>query len=317
MIDADGSNVRRLTNHQGGVEAPQWSPDGTSIAYGYRGEIYRVNTDGSEASLLISGKKGKLYGGTQSWDASHFAWSPLGTQALFVFTDKHGKPMLGIADVNRPGHAEIATIHDNASAPTWSPDGQRYAFQGNDEHGESRIFLEDVKSYDAPKRLSSVVVEARNPTWSPNGLWIAYTAGSGEIYAVESAWAHERKVTAQRAQDDWLSWSADGTQLAFASADQGSSEICVINADGSHFRQLTHLRQASHPVWSPDGTRIVLVSDRAIHLMHADGSDVKRLTDEGMWCAHPAWSADGKRIAYVGMPASRRDLNFRRENGGE
>ena len=46
-------------------------------------------------------------------------------------------------------------------------------------------------------------------------------------------------------------WSADGNQIVFVSNRTGTAQVYVINADGSHLRQLTHDAFAYSPRWQP------------------------------------------------------------------
>ena len=94
-------------------------------------------------------------------------------------------------------------------------------------------------------------------------------------------------------------------QIAFTSTRDGNPEIYVMDANGNNQIRLTH-----HPVedavpsWSPDGRRIVFVSNRnggnyQIYVMDDDGKNVRRIT-EGAHDSTPAWSPDGRTIAYDG-----------------
>jgi len=72
---------------------------------------------------------------------------------------------------------------------------------------------------------------------------------------------------------------------------------------------LTTAGNNEDPAWSPDGTKIAFVSDRAgtfsVWVMNADGSDQRQVTFETTVEAHnPAWSPDGAQIAFDGNNVS-------------
>jgi Tol biopolymer transport system component len=104
------------------------------------------------------------------------------------------------------------------------------------------------------------------------------------------------------------SWSPDGSRLAFELHTQdgpetGSTDIYVIDADGTKPQRLTADGTSSSPDWSPDGSRIAYVhatrgGNSDIHVMEADGSNPVRLTTDPALDLGPAWSPDGSRIAF-------------------
>ena len=53
LMDADGGNVRELTN--GGEGSPSWSPDGSQIAFSVVGYIGVIDVDGNNLKLLTEG----------------------------------------------------------------------------------------------------------------------------------------------------------------------------------------------------------------------------------------------------------------------
>lgn len=70
-------------------------------------------------------------------------------------------------------------------------------------------------------------------------------------------------LTNHTAEDDYASWSPDGSRIAFESDRDGNEEIYVMNADGSDPVNLTnHLSEDHHPSWSPDGSHIAFATDR-------------------------------------------------------
>jgi TolB protein len=122
-------------------------------------------------------------------------------------------------------------------------------------------------------------------------------------------------------RNDMPVWSPDGNSIAFFSDRDGNPDIYVMKPDGSQVEQLTRDAFASlyftksaddrNPSWSPDGSQIAFDSgrnnlkltyiDHDIYVMAADGSHVKRLTDDGADEGGPRWSPSGESIAYTKM----------------
>jgi Tol biopolymer transport system component len=100
------------------------------------------------------------------------------------------------------------------------------------------------------------------------------------------------------------SWSRDGS-LIFDGSPFKNDEIATIDPSGHDLRVLTSNVNAAdiEPMWSPDGRRIVFVSDRTeddeIWVMNADGSGQRNLSRSKGSDYVPFWSPDGSRIAFT------------------
>ena len=108
-MNADGSDVRRLTSNEANDSVPIWSPDGKQIAFTSSresGSAYVVNADGTEeSSLAVRGRP--------------VVWSPDG-QALLIEND--GQLVLTGADGRNP--KELTPEGKPALDGEYSPDGK-------------------------------------------------------------------------------------------------------------------------------------------------------------------------------------------------
>ena len=86
--------------------------------------------------------------------------------------------------------------------------------------------------------------------------------------------------------------------------DVNNAEIYSMNADGTDRVALSrNPAEDMEPRWSPDGSRIVFVSNRTgndeIYTMNADGSGVTRLTFTFATNRRPSWTADGRILFHT------------------
>lgn len=107
--------------------------------------------------------------------------------------------------------------------------------------------------------------------------------------------------------------SPDCSKIAFWSDASGKRNIYVMDADGDNLKQVTFDGESMDPAWSPDGGRIVFISNRAapnkwlVYTMDPDGGNVTNLGAVAQnWQSRPVFSPDGQRIVF----ASTRDDFF-------
>lgn len=165
VMDADGSNVRRLTQF-GTAFQPAWSPDGSQVVFGSglgrRSEIFVMNADGTGVLRLTRDR----FADTVP------AWSPDGTAIAFASRRHRNVDIYLMAadgsDVRRLTHVRAKDMN-----PDWSPDGSRLVFQSH-RHSNWDLYtiLTDGSGLE---RLTDRTTVEWAPAWSPDGTRIAFT----------------------------------------------------------------------------------------------------------------------------------------------
>jgi Tol biopolymer transport system component len=161
-------------------------------------------------------------------------------------------------------------------APALSPDGTQVAFFSEKNFYFVDLYLADVATGKVKHRLLKSSYSSNYETfrfinsaaaWSPDGKLLTVAAKRGprdDILIIDVARNREaRRIRLKLNGVTTPAWSPDGKQLVFTGYEGGLSDLYLVNADGSNLRRLTNDRYADlHPVWSPDGKTIAFATDR-------------------------------------------------------
>ena len=177
------------------------------------------------------------------------------------------------------------------------------------------IWILPFRGGDA-KRITPDLLEARQPTWSPDGQSIAfqgYDDGAWHIYVIAREGGEAKALTSGQFDDREPAWSHDGSRIAFSSDRYGGiTSIWTVAIANGDTRQLS-TRDGWAPVWSPNDQEVMFVSGDAaersarreaspgLYAVSADGHERHIVTDtkgEGIPTA-AAWDPTGTRLAYV------------------
>jgi Tol biopolymer transport system component len=279
-INPDGTGLTQITDVRGGAGeyGLAWSPDGSGLLFtavdaGGRDATYKAGADGSHMTLLRAGCRGRCLGD----DAP--SYSPNGKKIVFerAFGPivNNNASVVGIFTMSaRGGNATQLTQKTKPTSsedhdPHWSPDGKKIVFVRLNTRAEpanqTAIFLMKANGSDV-QQLTPFAVDAANPRWSPDGSRILYDTysdpspgKSANLYTMRPDGTHKIQLTRFSGggiQAFANAWSPDGSQVVFHEVGGNRSALFVINANGSHPRQLTHLpaaANASHATWGSAG----------------------------------------------------------------
>ncbi len=138
------------------------------------------------------------------------------------------------------------------TSPSWSPNGYEIVFM-SDRSGKPMLYIMDRDGANV-RRITYDGDYYGSPAWSPKGDRIACSVmdegNNFSIWTFSTEGKDARKLTTGGGSNESPSWSPDGRHIAFMSTRTGSSEIWVIQADGSHPRRLSYTGGNSMPSWS-------------------------------------------------------------------
>jgi TolB protein len=225
IIDSDGENMRRVTNHQSLIESPTWAPDASKIAFtswktGYVRIYEHTLASGQERMLEPVRGDGDYVTPAYNPDGSTLAFSVLGggeRSGIFTYDVARGCCLAYLSG---------GPWYD--LSPTYSPDGRWLAFN-------------TLRFGDAVPQVMLMPSEGGSAeTLSP------YEYGGGGFFTSPD-------------------WSPLADQVAFHGAiERGRYHILVADlADGGRvLRQLTNEGNNEDPSWAPDGRHLVFVGER-------------------------------------------------------
>ncbi|MYB97359.1 MAG: hypothetical protein F4X60_02210, partial [Gemmatimonadetes bacterium] len=254
------------------------------------------------------------------------ALSPDGSRVAYVVSwvveeENRRHSEIWLADADGTGEpVRVTSPSFSASSPEWTPDGRLLAFSSRRPGPDGRTsggtwFLRMDRPAGEAFQIEGL---DGSPVFSPDGMWIAFTAAVRPPPAPPRTYASDferRTVERFDGRDyDWMNYRFDRRGYLPDPRDPRATpprEIHVIPAAGGEARQLTDLGvNAGGLAWSADGRRLAFTADSHQRDEHSyersdlwtvdlDGN-VTRLTDDEYNYSSPAWSPDGGRIVVRG-----------------
>jgi Tol biopolymer transport system component len=295
-----------LTSLPGVEEQPSLSPDGSRVAFSWKGDIY-VKQVGDEGQLQITKNPA-----ADSWPA----WSPDASKIAFV---RNGQVIL----VSPLGGGE-RIVTESAGRVAWTADGSALLVLRKTSALGTSIFKVALASGEKQRLTfpSDATPGDLDMSMSPDGRTVAFcrvlqTIGC-ELFVMPAAGGEASQLTNDHAMLYGMAWTADAREVVFASTRQNSMRLWRIPAVPANrtgvFRSPKPLEAAGDDARYPS----ISQNGRLAYQHYTTNWDILRaeiaageagsnnrlgpptpVIASTRMDAEPAWSPDGEKIAFV------------------
>jgi TolB protein len=190
----DDGRVDQLTNRMGVLNAPEVSPDGSSIIF------TRGNPNNGQFQVMVMDRNGENASNIPQvfgWDPT---WSPDGKQILYAAGPEAGVQLF-VVNRNGKGLHQVSNLPAIRGRSDWSPDGQWIVtYSGPTWHREVYMMKADGSK---ARQLTPSGGNSQGPSFSPDGKWVTFTAyfdkygddHGCEIYVIRTDGTDLRRLT--------------------------------------------------------------------------------------------------------------------------
>lgn len=275
-----------------------------SSAPGEPSRLYIANGDGSEPQFVELTFDGEPILETASPDDDRRieildpALSPSGGFIAFTMDIDGIQEIFVAPDTGGEVFQVTLTNASETRGVSWNVDGETLAYHSNAD-GDFDIYLVPY-TRDEPLNFTDNLADDRYPSWSPDGNYLAIASdrestGNLEIFVINyqgeitpaddfgrTPFDGECQLTNSSGDNFMPAWSPDSRQIAFISTRDRDNDLYIMNADGSNERLLSVSDnsvdwQERSPAWAPDGSWIVVSSNRLAQVGTSGINDTYKL----------------------------------------
>ena len=213
-----------------GAGKPEWSPDGSRLAFQTFNEIKIINADGTGLLKLVDDVSERNRGIT---------WSPNGSQIAYIGSGPSEDTLhtIHIANVDGSGSYQLPGSPTLLSAVDWSPDGTKLVYSNFMELSVINTDGTGKQQLTTVQQTQSGSTADVDPRWSPDGTKIVFTRYRdtvfGSTYVMNADGSNQRKLFNFDSYTPY--WSPDGLSIATMTP---PGKICTVNLDNTDFKCL-------------------------------------------------------------------------------
>jgi TolB protein len=260
-MDYDGSNQRQMTFYKSVSITPAVSADGTKFAFTSFPQQERNGhlVDGTPQIFIHSvepNRKLSFYNPVSSVVATP-DFTPDGGRVLFgtkIGSDKDEK--IYIANLQGGELSQLSHVAAIEEEPKVNPKtGSQIAYISGRTGSQEQLWLMGIDGGGA-EMLTPGDGYVANPSWRPDGQWIAFSwthgfeYGQFNIFIMNVATRQYFQLTHNNGVNENPTWAPDGKHIVFTSKRGRSTQIYTMLADGTHVQQLTTQGNNFQPVWA-------------------------------------------------------------------
>jgi len=248
-MDYDGSNQRQITRYKSTSTMPAVSPDGKMVAFTTYAQgnpkIMIFSTDTARRLPFYNPVSSVVETPEFTPDGQHMYFSAAidgWTQICEANVDgsnlrriSHVRSIEVSAKVNPKNPSQVVYISGKS--------GHQQLWRMNSDGGEQEM-------------LTSGEGDVSNPSWSPNGQFLAfawtrgYEIGGFNIFLMDVSSHAITQLTHGNGRNENPWWAPDGVHLVYSNKRGSATHLYVMLADGTHQQQLTTQGNNLQPVWS-------------------------------------------------------------------
>jgi len=301
------------------VESPALSPDGKSLVFSWRGDLWSAPSEGGDVERLTQ----------HPADDRGPRFSPDGQRIAFV-SQRSGVAQVWVMAATG-GEPDPITLHsEGASVDDWFPDGETLLLSARRDHfwrNPQRFFRKSLSPEEAPRLVFDDF--GNDGTVSPDGRRVLFSregerwwrkgyrgARASQVWLYDMEGGEFTRLSQGEHDERWPLWMPGGDQILHVSEEDGTFNLYMRNLGTGEKKRLTRFEDdgVTFPAVSRDGSVVVFrrlfdlyrmepasgAPPRKIELRHggdALGDRIERTRLDR--ATQAAFSKDAREIAFV------------------
>jgi tricorn protease len=265
--------------------------------------IWKVSENGGKPVQVTNHKGGSLFFPSISHDGKVIVYEEnFGLWKFDVASGRSTEIKIDISSDAKENNFEVVRFDGEADDYHLSPSTRRAVIS---THGELFTIATDRGDVS---RVTSSFWRDSDPSWSPDGKWIAFVSdqsGRDEVWVIDPEGKNAKKISDSDTEKPSIAWAPDSKSLVYSSSDR---KLYHYSFENSQTRVLAanDATNIQSPQFSPDGKWVSYTKgDRNgrphVHIVSSAGGEERRIGEEEQFASTQArWTPDGKKLIFLG-----------------